>query len=399
MLNLKTAEGSTGRLMQLSLGYFFFYVITGITVKYFTGAASKGFPAMQDMEFLVYSTTGGSLICLAWVFLKGWYRIKSNGLVTRWGIQFPGEFYYIIPSGIFTAVVIVTTTLNYMLLPSVMVAMVITRASVIVISRAVDAIQISQGILKKRVYLEEDLSVVVALLAVATQIFMHGGAPGAEVKPFLEFNLAGIHWWMGWQGGSGTGGGWTIAALMVLAFYILSYMFRIYIMNFYKNTRGKGVPLDNCGFFGVEQIAASVTIVLAAVAFFLLPEILGREPETVRIFRGAILHPNAKWLGAILAGTAYGLVAFFSVFIFMFKGRTATFAGLVNRLTSLMAGTASTVLLFYIFSMRFPRPEDWVSFGFILVAVGFLTRAERRRAAELVAAHEIPEQSATGAKA
>lgn len=260
MPHTKTAEGSTGRLIQLAIGYFIFYVITGITVKYYTGSAAKGFPGMKDMEFLVYSTVGGSAICLVWVFLKKWYRIKSNGLITKWGMQFPAEFLYIVPSGVFTAVVIVTTTLNYMLLPSVMVAMVITRASVIIISRAVDAIQIKQGILHKRVYKEEDFAVVVALLAVATQIFVHGGDAGADVQPLLEISIAGMPWWMGWQGGSG--GGWTVAAFMVLGAYIASYMFRIYIMNYFKNTRGKGVPLDNNGFFGVEQIAASLTMLI-----------------------------------------------------------------------------------------------------------------------------------------
>jgi predicted benzoate:H+ symporter BenE len=67
----------------------------------------------------------------------------------------------------------------------------------------------------------------------------------------------------------------------------------------------------------------------------------------------------------------------------MFKGRTATFAGLVNRLTSLVAGTTATVLLFFIFKTKFPTAQDWISLLFILVAVYFLTRAEQRRIAEL----------------
>ena len=55
----RTTEGSTGRLVQLCLGYFFFYVITGITVKYFLGSAQHGLPGMHGIEFLVYSTAGG----------------------------------------------------------------------------------------------------------------------------------------------------------------------------------------------------------------------------------------------------------------------------------------------------------------------------------------------------
>ena len=85
----------------------------------------------------------------------------------------------------------------------------------------------------------------------------------------------------------------------------------------------------------------------------------------------------------MLSGIPYGIIAFFSVFIFMFKGRTATFAGLVNRLTSLLAGTTATLVMFFLFKAKFPSVQDWVSVGFILVAVWFLTRAEKLRIAEL----------------
>ncbi len=381
----KTKEGSTGRLLQLSLAYFFFYVVTGVTVKYFT-SKDAGFPGMHDMEFLVYSTVGGTSVCLGWVLLKRWYRLRSNGPATWGGLSFPAEYLYIIPSGVCTAVVIVTTTLNYMLLPSVMVAMVVTRGSVIVLSRVVDAVQIGQGILRKKVYWEEDVAVVIALIAVATQILFHAGIPNAHAKAFAAFSVAGQALWLGWAGSSG-GAGWSVAAMLVLAFYIAAYAFRIYIMNYYKNTRGKGVPLDNKGFFAVEQIAAAITIVAgAAIVFFLAAE---AASKALTLYRGAIVHPRPLWYGAIVAGAFYGGVAFFSVFIFMFKGRTATFAGLVNRLTSLMAGTTATLALHYIFGMRFPKTEDWASLAFILVAVGCLTRAERRRAAELTAAREI----------
>ena len=64
---------------------------------------------------------------------------------------------------------------------------------------------------------------------------------------------------------------------------------------------------------------------------------------------------------------------------------TATFAGLVNRLTSLVAGTTSTLVVYVLFGGKLPKTQDWVSLGLILVAVAFLTRAERRRAAELAA--------------
>ncbi|MBI4051916.1 MAG: hypothetical protein HY400_05365 [Elusimicrobia bacterium] len=353
----KTTEGSTGRLIQLCLGYFFFYVVTGVTVKYFLGSSTQGLPGMDGMEFLVYSTLGGTAICLSVVLAMGWYRLKSsNGM----------EYLYIIPSGICTAVVIPTTTLMYTLPISVMVAMVIMRASVIVISRVVDSLQIRQGILHKKVYREEDIAVVFALLA--------AGANLLWVKKG-DFDFLG-----------------SAAAVVILGSYILAYALRIYIMNYYKNTRAKGISLDNQGFFGIEQIAATVTLLLVSVVLFFSPQWLGWDVPQINLFVGAITHPQPLWQWAVLSGVAYGMVAFFSVFIFMFKGRTATFAGLVNRLTSLIAGTVSTLVVYLVLKGKFPKVQDWISLAFILTAVAFLSLAERKRTAELAAARELNDE-------
>ena len=353
----KTEEGSTGRLIQLCIGYFAFYVITGISVKYFLGTG------MPDMHYLVYSTIGGNALALTIVISLKWYKLQSNRIITFLGIKMPEEFLYIIPSGVCTAIVIPTTTLMYSLPISVMVAMVIMRGSVIIISRIIDAIQIKQGILKKKVYMEENIAVVFALLAVAINVF--GGSEGGF--DFL----------------------YNVAAVTILGFYVVAYFIRIYIMNYYKNTRGKGIKQDNKGFFGVEQIAAGITLVLLALVFYNSPELFGWENKQITDFIGAFRAPDSLWGWAILAGTAFGAVAFFSVFIFMFKGRTATFAGLVNRLTSLIAGTTATLLFYFFFGGKFPKNEDWLSLIFILVAVAFITKAERKRIAELKALKEL----------
>lgn len=359
----KTIEGSTGRLIQLSIGYFFFYVITGVTVKYFTGSAAAGFPGMNQVEYLIYSTLGGNAIALSVSLALRWYHIKSNGRISILGLQLPQEILYIIPSGICTAVVIPTTTMMYLLPISVMVAMVIMRASVIIISRIVDALQIKQGILKKSVYPEENYAVVFALLAAAMNIFWV--APG-------DFDFVN-----------------SVAAMSILSSYIVAYSIRIYIMNYFKNTRAHGVQLDNKGFFAIEQITASAVMVTAAYILFQSPEWFQTENEPLKMFHQAIAVPHTEWIWGVIAGLAFGIVAFFSVFIFMFKGRTATFAGLVNRLTSLVAGTAATLVSFFLFQGRFPKFQDWVSLGFILIAVYFLSRAEKKRIQELTAAREI----------
>lgn len=353
----KAIDGSTGKLIELCVFYFIFYVITGVSVKYFLGSSSLGFPGMKSMQYLVYSTTGGTLFALSIVLIRKWYKLQSNGYTSFLGIKMPEEFLYIIPSGICTAIIIPTTTLMYSLPISVMVAMVIMRGSVIIISRVVDALQIRSGILKKKVYKEENIAVVFAILAVLINLL--------------------------WQKDGGFDFIYNIAAVIILSSYIIAYFIRIYIMNYYKNTRGKNIPQDNKGFFAVEQIAAFATLVVVGLILFYSPQLFQWENTQINEFIDSIINPAADWGWAIIAGTAFGAVAFFSVFIFMYKGRTATFAGLVNRLTSLIAGTAATLIFYVFFGGKFPSNEDWISLIFILIAVAFISKAEKKRTAEL----------------
>jgi hypothetical protein len=163
-------------------------------------------------------------------------------------------------------------------------------------------------------------------------------------------------------------------ALVVMGLYIIAYTVRIYVMNYFKNTRAQGVPLDNKGFFAVEQVAATLSMIVI-VAIVLATG--SSDPRVVELDRAIFdLQPIA-----IVSGVPYGAVAFFSVFIFMFEGRTATFAGLVNRLTSLVGGVVATLLLAALFGLPWPSLQDWVSVLLIGIAVGFLARAERRRSA------------------
>lgn len=342
-------EGSTGRLLQFCAGYFLFYVIFGVAVKYLSGPLG-----LNGIEILAYTTLGGTGIVFPIIIGLRWYRLESNERITRAGIRFPSEYLYIIPSGICTAIVIPTTTLMYTLPITVMVAMTIMRASVIVISRAVDAIQIRQGLLNKKVYAEENVAVVLALAAVGVHVYY--GSRGDGGFDFLS----------------------NTAALVILACYISSYAARIYLMNYFKNTRAEGVKLDNQGFFAIEQFAAMGTMLLIVATLL----VFAADAPRMQLFTEAISNPRPGWGWAAIAGVPFGLAAFFSVFIYMFKGRTATFAGLVNRLTSLVAGTVATLLFWLAFDGKSAKTQDWLALAIIFIAVAFLTKAERRRSTD-----------------
>src|ERR1051325_10269489 len=88
-------------------------------------------------------------------------------------------------------------------------------------------------------------------------------------------------------------------AMAILGSYIAAYSARIYIMNYYKNTRGRGTTLDNRGFFAVEQIAASVTMLVVGVLVVGGPAWFGwSDPRVVEFSRSAH-HPD---VAALVAG-------------------------------------------------------------------------------------------------
>jgi hypothetical protein len=366
--------GSTARLLELCGGYYLSYVLTGIAVKYFTGGIRE--PRMSDMAYLFNNTIGGNLLALLMVIAFGWLTLRGARTIRLLGLTVPAETRYIIPSGICTAIIIPGTTLLYTLPISVMVAMVIMRASVIIISRLVDALQIRQGLLHRKVLPEENWAVVFALLALGTNLLL------APVVDLLDARGVPVSHTFGLKPGALHGGFDFIhnpLAMTVLCAYIVAYAIRLYLMNYFKNTRTGEPGLDNRGFFAIEQVAATLGIVtMGGLAYFGHDWFGWNAPAVLAFHEGA----QRIDLGGVLSGIPFGLVAFFSVFLFMFQGRTATFAGVVNRLTSLLAGTTSTLLLAWIWHLKPPSLQDWSAFVFILVAVGFLARAERRRMAE-----------------
>lgn len=350
-------------LLRLCAGYFFFYVLTGISVKWFTGKLSQGFVGMNDVEYLVYSTISSSVLCVGVVLAARWL-----GRV-RWR-EIPRELAVIGVAGVCTAVIIPTTTLLFSLPFSIMVAMVIMRAGVLIVSRAVDQVLIWQGMLKKRVVWEENAAVALALAALALKAGLSLASEDGAGRHFEVLSSKD--------------------GLAILGSYLSAYFVRLYIMNYFKNAGGGAARVDNRAYFAAEQIAATATMAIAAAALYLAAgpaEAAAAPTAFLEKFALAFGRPHTQWFQAVVGGLPFGMVAFFSVFIFMLRGHTATFAGLANRLTSLIAGTTATLVTWAVFGGELPGAEDWVSLLLIFGAVALLYRSETRaRAAQTGAA-------------
>jgi len=342
---MSKAKNGFGYLLLLCLGYFSGYVVFGTFLKWLLDQR-PGFPHMQGMEVLFSTTFGGIIVCLVVVLVFWWPGRLQSSQPRIWGGRLPGEYAWLIPSGICTGFVIPTTTLMYTFGYSVMVAMVLMRSSLIIASRVVDTILIRQGHLNKKVYWQEDAAVAAAVAALSTVLF----AAGKDDFNFFK----------------------SPAAMITMAFYIVPYSLRIYILSRFKT------KVDHKAIFGVEQIVAALTVVTIS-ALVIASYYLGWRPTQVVDYTAGFRHPS---LTAILIGVPYGISAFFGVFLFLYKGGTATFNITLNRMTSLIAGTTATLLFWLVFDGKPVKAHQWTALAVVFVAIGFLAWASIRRQAE-----------------
>lgn len=325
--------GSTGRLVQYSLASFFLYLLYGLGVKYFQGAKMDGFPGFTDIEFLFFSTIGSAICCLSIIFAAGWWRF-------RWTLR---EILPMVLSGTCTTLVIPAATLLYLLPVSIMVAMVIMRGSIIVITRLLDLVFGNQS----RVSWPENVAAAFALASVSFYLFF---ARHSDFD-FLQSR----------------------AALSILGIYILGYGARLYLMNYFKFSHHFRSSLTNQNFFAVEQLTVAFWIFVA----FLFIHLPGNNSGLAELSR-LTDEPPPLWPWAVVAGFPFGISACFTAFLFMFEGRTSTFSGLASRTSTLLAGTISTLLFALLFGGKWPKATDWISLLLVLTAVYFLALGEIR---------------------
>ena len=330
-------------LLSLCGGYFTLYVIFGMAMKYFLKIAK-----INGMVLFGYSLLASMPIVLAYVLWKRWPQKLESEDSTGFLGRYPTEYKWIGLSGVCTGFVIPTTALLYTFGFSVMVAMIIMRSSLIVISVFVDWILIYQGHSTKKVRPWEYAAVIAALGAVAIII-----GTGFVQKDKGHFNFLGDPMFMG-----------------TMALYIVPYGFRIYILNRFKT------KVNQKAIFGIEQISAFGTVALGVTIALLAFHLGGWKPPQMTNFAHG-LNPINWQFGPMFWFTSYGGVAFVSVFIYLYRDGSATFNTTLNRMTSLLAGTVATVLLHEVFGLRAVRPHEWGAFGMVILALFFLGMAGR----------------------
>jgi hypothetical protein len=338
------------RLVLLCLGYGTFYTIFGVAMKYFLKVAH-----IPGMELLWYSMLASMPIVLAFVLFQRWpARLVSEDSTGYHG--YPIEYKWLIRSGICTGFVIPTTALLYTFGFSVLVAMIIMRGSLIMISLVVDGILIYQGHSTKKVRWQSKVAVGFAMGAV--MIIIGTGLAGNGHFNFLESK----------------------GFMLTMGFYIIPYAYRIYVLSRFKT------KIDNKAIFSIEQVAASVTIIIGLIILLIALHGFGYAPKPLVSFNNAIF--NWQW-APILGLAAYGGVAFCSVFIYLYKEGSATFNITLNRMTSLVAGTLATLIAHFMLGQRAVASHEWGALGMVIIAIFFLTWAGRTDEHERNATKEV----------
>lgn len=360
---MATWEKVTWILLGISLAYFGLYVPTGVCPKLFLEGLG-GVHKIGQMEFLLHGTIfAGSGLCVVATLCMGWGRPEVLSAVDGLGyfkvgpFQLRKAYLYLFPASVCTAVIVVGTTLMYTFGINVLAAITIMRGCVILGGVLADVILELQGKRKDPVLWEEGVAALTALSAVAASlIYPYATGKGSGAFAFVDHPFA----------------------LGTLSGYTLAYAVRQYIMGSYKSQvggtggRNKNAPK---AYFAIEQASAANIIIYGTLAFLGIGYLTGAQFPQFTDLWAAIQINNG---GAMLGGIWFGLAAIPSVFLFLFAGRSNTFTAVTNRSVSLLAGLVASLIVWKL-GGKPPKPEDFVMFAIVLVAIGFLVKAEAHR--------------------
>jgi protein-tyrosine-phosphatase len=233
-------------------------------------------------------------------------------------------------SGLATAVIIATTTLNYTFVGiSILLALLLMRGGVLILAPVVDTL------LGRRVHASSWAALVLSFLAI--------GVAFSEVGGYRMTLLAGLN----------------------IAAYLTGYLCRIPIMTLAAKSDDPG---SNRRFFHEEAVVAAIA--LTAIPGLLA--IIGRRAimQDLRtgfttFFAGSLVFP------ALLIGAIYACLYVFGTWIYLDR-RENTYCIPLNRCSSLLSGLVASYALMFILGLKPPSHYQLAGAGIILVALAIL---------------------------
>lgn len=295
---------------------------------------------MTGFVILPAAAVATSALLLALITVQGGWREMSAGRRAWAGL--PTVRWPMLVSGIATAVIIATTTLNYTFTGvSILLALLLMRGGVLILAPIVDA---TTG---RRVGPESWAALLLSFAAI-----------GVAFSDVGNYQLT------------------TLAALNIAA-YLGGYIVRLNVMS--RFAKADDPSLNRLYFFEETYVAAVALTVLPLAAALALPGPIAADLRegftTFLISRQALL--------AIGIGLLYGCLYQFGTRIYL-DARENTFCIPLNRCSSLVSGVVASAGLALLLGWKPPSVTELVAVMLVLPALGVLmisTVARSRHAA------------------
>ncbi len=321
---------SENSIWGFAFGYFAAYIPYSLLTKIMSkgllpsldGTGLAGFSILPVTALATLTT----MIIL--ISLLGWWKYAKHSTVL--GVSVPHPTKWTLLSGIFTALIIGTTTLAYTFEGmSIVMAMLLMRGGVLIIGPIVDSIT------KRKVRWFSWAGLTGALLALAVSLF--------DAK---NFNIP-------------------LAALLVILVYLFSYYMRFQFMSRNAKSSSKEV---NLRYFVEETMVSTPVFVLILGVFALMKGDIG---DVVRA--GWTIHWDQPYLWAlILIGMMSQGTGFFGTLVFLDKSEN-TYCIPVNRSSSVLAGVIASFLLALFPGQHLPAASQLIGAAIIIVSILFLS--------------------------
>jgi protein-tyrosine-phosphatase len=329
------SSNDPSRIFWLAFGYFAFYIPYSAMTK----ALSQGLLPGQDGQvpgFLllpatVIATTAGLLAAMT--MAGGW---SSLGRWRLGPLNIPTVRSLPLISGLATAVIIATTTLNYTSTGiSILLALLLMRGGVLSLAPVVDTA------FGRRVRASSWVALGLSFVAICLAL--------SDVNGYQ----------MTWP------------AALTIAAYLGGYVVRISLMTRVAKSTD---PTVNRRFFYEEMAVAAIalTAVPALVAAFGQGEIAGQLRDGFTVFFATKL----VW-PALLIGLLYACLYLFGTSIYL-DDRENTFCIPLNRCSTLVSGIVSSYALTIFLGWRPPSYYQLAGALIVIVALGVLLQASLR---------------------
>jgi len=321
-----------------SLGNFLCY----IPIMMMTKMASKGLfasqhgIAMTGFEILPLYAVGSMIALTMFLIGSGWWKYARQ--INMLGLRIPRIHWYIVVSGLATVGQIITATWVYTFDGvSIVFATLLMKGGVLALAPVVDLVVKKR---KRQIYWPSWLAASLSFLA----IFL----------AFLEKANTSI----------------TVACTVDILLYLTIFFIKLVIMSRWAKSSD---AIERKRFIAEEQMVILFGFIGTMFLMGIIGYIFGLGGPFAQAWNGFTVIPRSGFIiEPIIMGLAATGSGVFASLIFLDR-RENTFCVAITKISSILAGVAVTILLYYFYGQPSPSIYRLASVIIIVSAIFFLT--------------------------